>query len=231
MYYFGFQSNECSIFYNRNVTHVSSSFSLHHFRDQHKLNFGTKFLLGGETVTTRIFKTFPQSLFINHYSSFTIHRSLFIILLFIIFGIRLWFREALLFTRHYSSREENTIHGRRSFYRKLGLPVCVYSFVGFQYLNSITILSPDNHSDTRYFHSTYFHHFHDLIISRLTSSRFISSKTGTRNSEYTTLYTSNTYQIHQVYKISLISHPKYTLSAPPIHMILELVPLITRMPS
>ena len=55
------------------------SFPLHHFRDQHKLNFGTKFLLGGETVTTRIFRTFSMYyspvtihhlLFIDHYSSF-----------------------------------------------------------------------------------------------------------------------------------------------------------------
>ena len=52
-----------------------------HSRDQHKPNFGTKFLFGWATVTTRNFRSF--SIPTTHYSSVTIHR--------------------LLFTGHYSS--------------------------------------------------------------------------------------------------------------------------------
>ena len=60
------------------MTKTSSPFHQHHFRGQHTLNFGTKFLLGGETVTTRIFRAFFQNtihelLFITYYSSVTIH--------------------------------------------------------------------------------------------------------------------------------------------------------------
>ena len=65
-----------------NATQVSTSFYQIYFRDQPKLNFGTKFLLVGKTVTTRNFRSFSKSrqftihklLFIIYYSSITIHR-------------------------------------------------------------------------------------------------------------------------------------------------------------
>ena len=56
---------------------ISSPFHQCHSRDQHKLNFGTKFPLGGKTVTTRHFRSFSNFREI-YYSSFTIHRTLFI---------------------------------------------------------------------------------------------------------------------------------------------------------
>ena len=60
------------------VTQRSSLFHRRHSRDLHMLNFGTKFLLGWETVTTRKFWSFPELfkftihrlLFMKHYSSF-----------------------------------------------------------------------------------------------------------------------------------------------------------------
>ena len=59
---------------------ILSSFHQVIFRDQHKLNFGTKFLLEGKTVTTRNFRSFSepqhitihQLLFTNYYSSFLV---------------------------------------------------------------------------------------------------------------------------------------------------------------
>ena len=59
------------------ATCKSAPFHPCHFRDLHKLNFGTKFPLGGETVTTRHFRSFSNFREI-YYSSFTIHRLLFI---------------------------------------------------------------------------------------------------------------------------------------------------------
>ena len=67
---------------------ILSSFHQVNFRDQHKLNFGTKFLLEGKTVTTHNFRSFFRSS-TYYYSSITIHQSLFII-----FGVSLRFREA-----------------------------------------------------------------------------------------------------------------------------------------
>ena len=106
-------------------TIISSSFHQYNFRDQHKLNFGTKFLLEGKTVTTRNFRSFSelrqftihQLLFTNYYSSFTIHH--------------FWsqFEIPRSVQKFYYScdtihfRKEITIHGCRSFHRKLSLRV------------------------------------------------------------------------------------------------------------
>ena len=65
-----------------NATQVSTSFYQIYFRDQPKLNFGTKFLLVRKTVTTRNFRSFSKPrqftihklLFTIYYSSITIHR-------------------------------------------------------------------------------------------------------------------------------------------------------------
>ena len=54
---------------------ISSPFHQYVFRDQHKLNFGTKFLLEGKTVTTHHFRSFPK-LWKNTIHHFTIHHFL-----------------------------------------------------------------------------------------------------------------------------------------------------------
>jgi hypothetical protein len=56
---------------------ISSPFHQYVFRNQHKLNFGTKFLLEGKTVTTyhfRLFQVISRTLE-KHYSSNTIHQN------------------------------------------------------------------------------------------------------------------------------------------------------------
>ena len=50
------------------VTKISSPFHQYHSRDQHKLNFGTKFLLGG-----RLWQPAFSGHFSNYYSQVTIH--------------------------------------------------------------------------------------------------------------------------------------------------------------
>ena len=75
---------------------LSSPFYQYVFRDQHKLNFGTKFLLEGKTVTTHHFTSFTISGHFPKLRLFTIHKSLFIktlfiVLLFIIFEVNLIF--------------------------------------------------------------------------------------------------------------------------------------------
>ena len=86
------------------------------------MNFGTKFLLGWYTVATRKFWSFSQT-FTFYYSSreITIHRSLFIISLFIVFEASFIIRDDI--QKFYYSR--NTIHFREKFavhyLRKLGL--------------------------------------------------------------------------------------------------------------
>lgn len=65
------------------ATKISSSLHRVHSKDQQKLNFGTKFLLEGKTVTTRNFRSFfkrrnfiihlVELLFIIYYSPITIH--------------------------------------------------------------------------------------------------------------------------------------------------------------
>ena len=107
------------------ATKISSSFHRVHSRDQHKLNFGTKFLLGGKTVTTRNFRSFfkrrnfiiylGKLLFISYNSSFTIHQLLFIdhysSSYYSSFSRSIRHSEKrseiLLFTWHYSFPEEN----------------------------------------------------------------------------------------------------------------------------
>ena len=99
-----------------NTTHVSTSIYQIYLRDQPKLNFGTKFLLEGKTVTIRNFKslfrcqkfhyssrkvTIHQLLFIDHYSSFYYSS----------FFVSVWDSEKrsenLLFTWHYSFPKRN----------------------------------------------------------------------------------------------------------------------------
>ena len=52
---------------------ILSSFHQYHFRDQHKLNFGTKFLLEGKNVTTRNFMSFFKRRNFIFISESTIH--------------------------------------------------------------------------------------------------------------------------------------------------------------
>ena len=56
---------------------ISSPFHQYILRDQHKLNFGTKFFLGGKTVTTHHFRSFQviSRTLEKHYSSNTIHQN------------------------------------------------------------------------------------------------------------------------------------------------------------
>ena len=59
---------------------ISSHFHQYVFRDQHKLNFGTKFLLEGKTVTTHHFRSFlklwKNTIHQNTIHHFTIHHFL-----------------------------------------------------------------------------------------------------------------------------------------------------------
>jgi hypothetical protein len=91
---------------------ISSPFHQYVFRDQHKLNFGTKFHLEGKTVTThhfRLFQVISRTLE-KHYSSNTIHQNT--IHQFTIHHFRGQFdiprsiQKILLFMEHYSLREK-----------------------------------------------------------------------------------------------------------------------------
>ena len=108
---------------------LSSSFHQYHSIDQHKLNFGTKFLLEGKTVTTRNFRSFSkprqftihQLLFTDYYSSFYYSS----------FLRSIWYSEKrseiLLFTWHYSFPEE------------ISLFMCITHFIVnlvYEYLDS-----------------------------------------------------------------------------------------------
>ena len=96
---------------------ISSPFHQYIFRDQHKLNFGTKFLLEGKTVTTHHFRSFPELW----------KKTLFISLLFIIFSVSLTFREAFKnFTIHgtlFIAGKDFIIHVHYTFHRKFSLRV------------------------------------------------------------------------------------------------------------
>ena len=102
-----------------------SSFHQYHSRDQHKLNFGTKFLLEGKTVTTRNFRSFSKPrqftihklLFIIYYSSITIHRFLGQ------FDISRSIQKFYYSHDTIHFREKTTIHVHYSFHRKLSLRV------------------------------------------------------------------------------------------------------------
>ena len=108
---------------------ISSHFHQYVFRDQHKLNFGTKFLLEGKTVITHHFRSFPKV------QKNTIHQTLFITtlfisLLFIIFGVSLTFREAF---RNF------TIHETLFIAKKISSFTCIIHFIVnlvYGYLNS-----------------------------------------------------------------------------------------------
>ena len=105
---------------------ISSPFHQYILRDQHKLNFGTKFLLGGKTVTTHHFRSFPE-LWKNTIHQTLFIKTLFISLLFIIFGVSLTFREAFRnFTIHgtlFIAGKDFIIHVHYTFHRKFSLRV------------------------------------------------------------------------------------------------------------
>ena len=73
---------------------ISSPFHQYILRDQHKLNFGTKFLLEGKNVTTRNFMSCFKRRNSNFYLgkllfTFTIHKTLFMSEIFISYSHKL----------------------------------------------------------------------------------------------------------------------------------------------
>ena len=108
---------------------ISSPFHQYILRDQHKLNFGTKFLLEGKTVTTHHFRSFQviYRTLEKHYSSNTIHQNT--IHQFTIHHFRCQFDISRSIQKFYYSL--NTIHSGRnfiihvhySFHRKFSLRV------------------------------------------------------------------------------------------------------------
>ena len=105
---------------------ISSSFHQYHFRDQHKLNFGTKFLLEGKNVTTHHFRSFLK-LLKNTIYRLLFTKTLFIILLLIVFYVRLIFWETFeKFIIHWAvfiSGKVFNNHLYYSFHRKFSLRV------------------------------------------------------------------------------------------------------------
>ena len=120
-----------------NATQVSTSFHQDYFRDQHKLNFGTNFLLEGKNVTTRNSRSFfKHQNFIIHLGKITTHQLLFIIYYspitihhFTIHHFWSQFEIPRSIQKIYYSSDtinfwrENTIHVHHSFYRKFSLRV------------------------------------------------------------------------------------------------------------